>query len=365
MENNKKEENKWILEVCKGDAADRDKIKSYMNSGLDYPYILGHLLFNRIGALAYTTLESLNLLPALNREMRNTLYSIYSFSSLLTDCFIESLNQMKPLCESFHFPYALLKGAYLVSLYRRGQRTSNDIDILVQPEYITDLSTILKGAGFKQGKIQNGGFIPAGRPEIISSRINRGETVPFIKEIGLPYMKYLEVDVNFSLGFMPGADSDIVGKFLSNTQPLIFGSVLTLDPTDFLIHLCAHLYKEATTYKWVEMGRDISLYKYCDFLVFFRNYMNVDFAEKLSERIKELGLNNECYYALYYTARLFDIVDEATDMLLESIKPLDLTFMDRVFDPAKNRMYSYESDYSDWVFCGKRREHLYEVGNGR
>ena len=81
METNKKEENKWILEVCKGNEADRDIIKKYMNSGLDYPYILGHLLFNRIGALAYTTLESLNLLS--NFAEVNPYTEKYSLFNLL------------------------------------------------------------------------------------------------------------------------------------------------------------------------------------------------------------------------------------------------------------------------------------------
>ena len=39
---------------------------------------------------------------------------------------------------------------------------------------------------------------------------------------------------------------------------------VTLDDAGFFIHLCAHLYKEATTLPWIEMHRDMTLYKYCD-----------------------------------------------------------------------------------------------------
>ena len=78
----------------------------------------------------------------------------------------------------------------------------------------------------------------------------------------MPGMKYLEIDVNFSLGFSPGMDESIVRTFLEKTQPLIFDAISTLNDVDFLLHLCAHLYKEATVMSWVEMGRDISCLLY-------------------------------------------------------------------------------------------------------
>lgn len=356
-----KNENKFILELLKGANADKEVLLDLMKTKMDYPYILGHLLYNRVGAAAYLTLKKNELLPKVNREFRNSLRAIYEYNSVKTDSFKKATAFLSSVCRELHFPYAFLKGAYLVDLYPQGLRTSNDVDVLIEPDNITELTNVLKKYGFEQGNIRNEKFVPASRKEIVSSRMNRGETVPFIKELNLPGMKYLELDVNFSLGFRPGMDEEIVSDFLSRTEPLIHGDIHTLDKVDFLLHLCAHLYKEATVMSWVEMGRDISLYKYCDIYLYLSRYMNDKYADDLIRRIKEVGLNKECYYALYYTKELFGISNSSMDKLLKGITPDDLSFMHQVIDPQSRKTYSFDMQYSDWVFCSNRRELLNEA----
>ena len=55
-----------------------------------------------------------------------------------------------------------------------------------------------------------------------------------------------------------------VGEMLSRRETMPGCGLYTLSLPDFILHLCAHLYKEATVMAWVEMGRDQSLYKYAD-----------------------------------------------------------------------------------------------------
>lgn len=354
-------ENKFILELCKFEYAKKEVLMNLMKERLNYPYILGHLLYNRVGAMAYYALKKNELLHMVNREFRNTLKAIYEYNHDQTNSFFETLNLLKTACADFNFPYALLKGAYLVDMYPKGLRTSNDIDILIEPDNITQLNDVLKSSGFKQGNIRNEVFVPASRTEIISSRMNRGETVPFVKEVNLPNMRYLEVDVNFSLGFRPGMDERVVGDFLSHTQPLILNSVFTLNRADFLMHLCAHLYKEASVMSWVEMGRDISLYKYCDIYLFLHRFMDEKLSAELIKRIKKVGLNRECYYALYYVRLLFDIENENLNRLLNEIHPDDLSFMTKICEPQSGKLYSFNMDYRDWAFCSDRKGNLYET----
>lgn len=354
-------ENKFILELCKFKYADKDKLTELMKERLDYPYILGHLLYNRVDAMAYYALKQNGLLHKVNREFRNTLKAIYEYNLDKTNSFVESLRALSSVFGDFGFSYAFLKGAYLVDIYPKGLRTSNDIDVLINPENITELTNVLKTADFRQGNIRNETFTPASRMEIISSRMNRGETVPFVKEVNLPGMKYLEIDVNFSLGFRPGVDENVVGNFLDRTQPLILNSISTLNRTDFLMHLCAHLYKEASVMGWVEMGRDISLYKYCDIYLFIHNFMNEEFATELIRRISDVGLDKECYYALYNSKELFEIENKNLDRVLDDIQPADISFMTQVLEPQTEKIYSYSMSYSDWVFCSDRKGKLYET----
>lgn len=356
-------ENKFILELCKFKNAEQEQLVTLMEHPLDYPYILGHLLYNRVGGIAYYVLKKYGLLHRVNREFRNTIKSIYETNLEKTNSFIKALKGLSPVCKRLAFPYALLKGAYLVDLYPRGLRTSNDIDILIEPQNITKLSVELKLENFEQGHISNEEFVPANRMEIISSRMNRGETVPFVKEISLPRMRHLEIDVNFSLGFRPGLDNALVHDFLQNTPLCIQGGLATLDKIDFLIHLCAHLYKEATVMKWVEMGRDISLYKYCDIYLFIQTFGTEDFWDTLVQRVNSIGLQKECYYAIFYTKMLFSIENQAIDVALGDIKPVDLAFLKQIVEPSTDKIYAFDMDYVDWVFCGNRKEHLHEIEN--
>lgn len=356
-----KNENRFILELIKGTNADKEVLIDLMKVKMDYPYILGQLLYNRVGATAYLTLKQNELLQKVNREFRNSSRAIYEYNSAKTDSFNKATAFLSSVCKELHFPHAFLKGAYLVDLYPQGLRTSNDVDILIEPENITELTNILKKHGFDQGNIRNDEFVPASRKEIVSSRMNRGETVPFIKELNLPGMKYLELDVNFSLGFMPGMDEEIVSDFLSRTVPLIHGDIHTLDNVDFLLHLCAHLYKEATVMSWVEMGRDISLYKYCDIYLYLNQFMNDTYTDKLIRRIEEVGLIKECYYTLYYTKELFGMSNSLLDKVLDKIRPEETDFMYQIIDPQNRKTYSFDMKYSDWVFCSNRRELLNEA----
>lgn len=356
-------ENEFILELCKFEYASKEKLLEFIEVKMDYPYVLGNLLYNRVGAMAYYVLKQNELLYKVNREFRNTLKAIYEYNIYKTNSFTKALKMLMPLCEKIEFPYAFLKGAYLIELYPKGVRTSNDIDILIDQKNITQMSGILKDFGFKQGGVINETMVPASRREIISSRMNRGETVPFIKEVNLPNMKYLEIDVNFSLGFRPGSDTGIVCDFLRGAKGRILEQIPTLNQVDFLMHLCAHLYKEAAVMTWVEMGRDISLYKYCDIYLFVKKIMDENFANNLIKRINDVGLNKECYFALHNTKELFGISNCHLDRVLKEIQMTDTSFMRQILEPETGKVYYYSMNYVDWIFCSNRRRNLHEARN--
>lgn len=155
----------------------------------------------------------------------------------------------------------------------------------------------------------------------------------------------------------------VVSDFLGRIQPLILNTISTLNKADFFMHLCSHLYKEATVMSWVEMGRDISLYKYCDIYLFLQRFMDEELAAELIQRINGIGLNKECYYALYHTKSLFGVENKSMDSLLSGIRPADLSFITQILEPQTGKVYSYDMSYRDWVFCNDRKEQLYEVRN--
>ena len=361
-----KNENDLVLELCKFIDPDKEKIEGLIGQTIHWPYVLGQLLFHRAGGVAYYTLRECELLGQVNREVRNSLKTAYDSGKAKSESLKTALAELADILRNADFPYAFLKGAYLVSLYPAGLRTSNDLDVLISKKDISELEALLKEAGFTQGNIRNGSFVPASRAEILSSRMNRGETVPFIRQADLPHMEFLEIDVNFSLDFKAKQENDAVAALLKNAAPLIEtdnGNLLRLTPADFLIHLCCHLYKEATVYAWVEMDRDLSLYKFSDIYLLLNKWTTHAFYTDLADHINEYGLHRECYYALLRTKELFSIENAELDKLLTGIRPGNIAYLTEIIQPEQNKTYRYDKAFSDWLFTSGRKGHLYETSN--
>jgi hypothetical protein len=356
-----KKEHTLVLELCKFLNPDKEKIRRLLEPSTDYPLVLGSLLFNRMGAVAYHTLKECELLGCVNREFRNTLKSVYETGVEQTKSFQNALGMVNQIFNEFYLPYAFLKGAYLVSLYPDGLRTSNDIDILTEYGNITLLCSLLNEAGFSQGHIRNGEFVPASRPEIIHSMINRGETIPFVKKINMPKMEFCEVDLNFSVDYKPEQNSNVVSGLLENSRRLKTGGLIVFSPVDFLIHLCLHLYKEAAVIAWVEMNRDLSLYKFCDIYLLVNKWMDENFHREIKDRIFEFGLQKECYYALFHTKTLFGIKNKYLQKLLSDIEPQNTLYLKEVLEPKKNKRYRHEQSFTNWFFNNNRKGSLHEV----
>lgn len=326
------------------------------------PNVLGHLFFNRMQAIAYGTLKKHNLLGKVSREFRNSLKGAYDQNIEKNRSFFWSVQYLEDVLSKCQCRYAMLKGAYLCRWYPDGYRTSNDIDLLVHPKNVTEIGKALIEAGFAQGNICNGKFVPASRKEIIESKIMRGETVPYIKEINIPGMQYLEVDLNFSLDYKPG-DTALLDEMMKNTvieeKPDFY--VRTLRQDDFFIHLCSHLYKEATTLPWVEMMRDMTLYKYCDIYMLLNDAAK-DHIDFLFKRAKELCMEKVCAFAVLQMSELFVFENEYAVEVANSILNDDPNFIHTVVSPKEKKMYIFtEKDIEERFFAENRKAFLQEV----
>ena len=205
-----KTEKQLFFNLCSFISPDKDKISLLLDEGAATTELLGQLFANRMAGVAYGVLEKAELLSNVDREFRNSLKGAWMLNEKLNEDFFGCLNYLSTQLDTCGVNYALLKGAYLCAKYPVGYRTSNDIDVLVNSEDVGKVSTKLKLAGFKQGYIKNGKYVEATRQQIIESKMTRGETVPFIKEIKLPYIKYLEVDLNFSLDYKNGDSTSVI-----------------------------------------------------------------------------------------------------------------------------------------------------------
>lgn len=326
------------------------------------PSVLGYLFFNRMQGIAYDTLKKNSLLGKVNREFRNSLGAAYNQNVLKNDSFYKCVAMLYDILSTYKCNIAMLKGAYLCAHYPDGYRTSNDVDLLVLPRDVTTVGKLLSDAGFKQGNIRNGEFIPATRQEIIECKMMRGETVPYIKQVDLPFMKFFEVDINFSLDYKNGNDNALENMLSRVTLKNENGiSIPTLDDVDFFIHLCAHLYKEATTLPWIEMKRDMTLYKYCDIYLLLSE-MTKEQLQCVFERATELCMEKICAYAILETIGLFDIENSDTYLMANSAITNDPDFCLKVVSPKDKKSLIYQTpDVTERFFMESRADDLKEA----
>lgn len=350
----KKEEKQVFRQLCSF------KTERFNKELLQYatPEVLGHLFFNRMQGVAYGNLIKHDCIGAVNREFQTSLRNAYEQNIQKNNSFFRCVNLLSDILCKQHGKYAMLKGAILCRAYPEGYRTSNDIDLLVRPKDVTVIGEALTNAGFRQGSIRGGEFVPAGRKEIIESKMLRGETVPYIFEIGLPHMRFLEVDINFSLDYKNGG-TDVLESMLSDS--ISYGNIATLNRNDFLIHLCCHLCKEATTLPWVKMKRDMTLYKYADIYMLLDNMSEVDVSD-LFVRARELELEKICAFAVLQTSELFESKSFTAEKTAGNILQSDPDFLHRVISPVEKKIYIYKTkDITERFFMNDRAADLEEV----
>lgn len=326
------------------------------------PAVLGHLFFNRMQGVAYDTLKRSGLLGKVNREFRNSLRAAYDQNVQKNQSFYKCVDRLSQILSSQNGKVAMLKGAYLCAHYPDGYRTSNDVDLLVLPKDVTTIGALLSANGFEQGNIRDGEFIPATRKEIIESKMMRGETVPYIKEVNLPCMKFFEVDINFSLDYKNGNSNvlaDMLSKVCMKEEKGV--SIPTLSDADFFLHLCAHLYKEATTLPWIEMHRDMTLYKYCDIYMLLSE-MDEKQLLRVFDRAKVLSMEKVCAYAILETSGLFDIDHTLARSMACAILKDDPNFCLKVVSPKDKKLLMYQTaNATERFFMDSRAKDLKEV----
>lgn len=353
-----------VLELARVFDFKKDIIQSLLEQVRDYPRLLGWITYNRMGGPACYVLQRCGLLSKMNREVRNVLIAIYNMNLLQQGLFASNLAYLAQLFQNASFPYAFLKGAYLSTcIYPRGLRTSNDFDVLVQRDDIGKCERLLLENGFIQGKYlaDTDTIQKAGRREIIASRMNRGETVPFLKR---RQGKILEVDINFSLDYKAKTQRDIIPDLLSDplTFPAGDGRLYALSEVKCLLQLCLHLYKEATVYNWVEMGRDLCLYKFMDIYAFLLK-KDGTFLRAFADKALTYGLEEGCYYAIYNTAQLYPSLLEKPSVrdALERLRPRRLDYMKQIVYPEGGKRFQYDDDFTDWFFAPDRCARLREI----
>lgn len=322
--------------------------------------LFGKLILHRVENIVYKKLKQNGRNMGAYEKCFDALYK-HEIAEITA--YEENLAYVCKVMKEAKFKYAFLKGAFLIPIvYEKGLRYSNDIDILIDAKDIDECQTILLNNGFVQGHVVDGVVYPATRREIVLSRMNFGETAPFCKVCG---DRVILVDINFSLDYKPTSETRIIQSMLDSTIEIKWKNynIRTLNILDFIIHLCMHLYKEATTLDWLKRRKDLNLYKFNDLNVVFHECVSDHEYREITELIITYGVQKECYYALLYASKIYSslITEDKYVDLLKAIKPEDTSYLYQIVDPENKKIFMHNMSFEEWFACEDRVKQLVEV----
>ena len=329
--------------------------------GVDWAEFVGQACCHRLGGLVFHVIReySIHDIPS---GAYYSLDKIFEAQASRTMLFRKHIAELSGAIAQAGIPCAFLKGAILAnSVYEVGTRSSNDIDILLNPEDISRVEATLSGLGYEQGDFDGTSITKLSRKEAVFRRMNWGESAPYTKLIDEPTLRAIVVDMNFSLDWLPTGSESTIKAMLSQTKPYsIDGAPApSLAEEDFLIHLCMHLYKEAVLYSQVITGKDMGLYKFVDIQRVIAKWpIN---WELLLSKTRGYGLEKEVYYVLYQLVAIFPgIGNKELSNVMEALKPADLSYLDRVISTEEKKTYIWKNTVLERLFDHNRMQYLIE-----
>ena len=290
----------YIVGVLKGEPAGEPE---------DWYAVLGFLFSHRVAGL-FCSRANRQGVPLPKRAER-LLSGVFEAQKRRVRGMRREIAEISEALERKGVRYVLLKGSLLANapeglrVYEDGERASEDIDVLLRPDGITEAEEALKELGFVQGVWRKeGDILPFSRAEVLKRRMNRGETAPFVRLTGDPERPFLEVDLNFSLGNTPSEGGGLLEEMVSAGR-VYEGEIRVRAPDRemFFLHLLLHQYKESCLGFMAERGKDLELYKLAD-LYYLSRRRAFDWV-RLDEKIREYGLESRAGAVLHQVGAIF------------------------------------------------------------
>ena len=322
----------------------------------DWYEILGFLECNRISGLFYNRAKQQGVM--LPKKIENILKGIFERQKRKVAFLRRNIKNISEKLIEAGAEHVLLKGSVLTNLdgliYIDGERTSNDIDILVKPSGISAVSNGLCELGFIQGYIENRKIIPYSRLEILKRRMNRGEVAPFVKLTGNNEFPYLEVDINFSLGNTPSERQELLSGIIDSSKILQNKVKMRVaDAERFFLHLIMHQYKESCIAFMVERNKDLDLYKLADIYYLIKSGA-ID-LKRLKALVAKYGVEQETGAVLSQVGNIFsdlEIMSMASEYKFK--KP-------QVIDYESKKVYEWTASERERLCCFDAKKYLKEI----
>ncbi|MFG2607164.1 nucleotidyltransferase family protein [Streptomyces sp. NPDC048514] len=257
-------------------------------------------------------------------------------------------------------PYAVRKGLPLCERFfpDPGMRRTSDFDLLVAPSTVQAAGEVLAELGYSQALLQADGTLrPYDRATQAFWRLHVNNSLPYIRPTDAPGVEAFFIDLCLSV--LPGRDRRVTGsvEFLERSVPAVVAGVAArvLEPADELLDLCQHLYKEADTGYYIELGRDIALSKFIDVVSAVRAAGD-DVLSVFADRAVHYGVGRNAYFALFHAAQLYPGV--VPDWLLDRLTPGgDAAYLDE-YGHLEGNVRSWHQGFLERAFDTRRANRM-------
>jgi len=265
----------------------------------------------------------------------------FPYPWLFASAYLGNRHRNQALCDEFGplladltaagVPCAVRKGFALVEAvyHDAGVRRISDLDLLVDRGDAPRVHEVLLRYGYEQGQLAVDGdrIEPFDKATQMAWRMRMNNQLPYRKAGHRPDVSDYNVDLCHGI-FPRGTQTDVtVADLLARARPAVLCGApsMALEPADFLLDLCAHLYKEATSAAFVREGLDLQLSKFLDVALFAGSLDEAAWGQ-FTERALDYGVGASVYYALHFTTALHP--GAIPELALDKLRPENLDYLE-------------------------------------
>ena len=365
MNINLTEEQSFVLLGSRYTFTEEKKIQfaNMLCKDLNWNKIIIYAVKNKVIGLLWRNIMQISPHYLLKGEIDKLFRFYYEGNIIRNNILITEKEKLASTFKRNEVEFVPLKGAFLIpNIYKDyGSRTMNDLDILILPERIETVKKILSEAGYLQGDydVLTGKVNPITRNKELLYKMKMNNLYAFKKKINNPIINFIDIDVCFNIDLK--IRDNMAERMLKRSR--VEGDNTILKPCDFFMHLCSHLYKEATNAMWIQLEKDIALIKFCDVREFYLRYMNKKEVEKLLTTILvQDEYKKAIYYTMFYLRLLYN--DGYENYILNNIELNDKDFIYKFGEnDYKDKDYYWKKDFINRVFSENNKDELPDIPN--
>lgn len=280
------------------------------NETINWDIFFGKCIKQKIAGLVYLNLNRWGLESNVTPAVRMAFRLLYCAHRERNRHILATMREVVTKLAAADVDIRPLKGSVLVPLVYsdEGSRILSDIDLFIRKNDTTRVIAIMHEMGFLQGTYcaETGTIEPLTREEYLIWKLKMFNLPGFMRISENPFVAVECVDFTFGLGFLD--DRDLSNEMMSRRG--VIAGIETLDPIDFYLHVCSHLFKEASNDAWVQLGLAVNLIKFCDvrelsLRLFGPDQQGAENRDILAQRITALAAHRSAYFAVHFAHQIY------------------------------------------------------------